>query len=64
MQLSAEKKKKKKTFGVASQLTVQDFTPSVAEPPSGATSQELSHYMTHASHIVSCFVAAVIIMEL
>jgi hypothetical protein len=51
MQLSVEKKKK---FGVASQLKVQDVTPSLSKPPpSGASSQESVPSVVHVTHTVS-----------
>ena len=54
MQLSVEKKKK---FGVATQLKVQDFTPILSKPQtSGASStQESVHSVIHVSHTVSLF---------
>jgi len=52
MQLSVEKKKK---FGVASQLKVQDVTPLLSKPQtSGASSsQDSTPSVIHVSHTVS-----------
>jgi len=54
MQLSVEKKKK---FGVASQLKVQDVTPLLSKPQtSGASSsQDSTPSVIHVSHTVSWF---------
>uniref|UniRef100_A0A1V1G5K8 Putative cysteine-rich protein 7 isoform B n=1 Tax=Reticulitermes speratus TaxID=60591 RepID=A0A1V1G5K8_9NEOP len=49
MQLSVEKKK----FGVASQLKVQDVTPSLSKPPpSGSSCQESMPSVVHVPHTV------------
>ena len=54
LQLSVEKKKK---FGVASQLKVQDVTPLLSKPQTSGTSssQDSAPSVIHVSHTVSSF---------
>ncbi|PNF35440.1 Cysteine-rich protein 2-binding protein [Cryptotermes secundus] len=53
VQLSVEKRWKRKNFSVSSPLKGRDSTHAVLEPAPGTSSQELSPYTAHVSHIVT-----------